>query len=284
MAETLTGVNGEIIKWAREFYNMTSEEAANAIGVNVEKYSAWENGVEFPTYAKLRKISDIFRKPSALFFFPSPPELPQVKGDLRTLSTEVVSKLSKNIIIQFEKAKAYQLNLRELYGERNSILCNRSEFPKDTDELCNYLREIMSFPIDVQKKRKSAKVVFEIFRDKFYELGIYVFKDSFKDNNVSGLCLNDDHYPIIIINNSMSFARQNFTLFHELFHLLSDTSGAEIIRDDYYVYLNDQQTTDEKACDIFANSFLVPLSDFTQELNKLPLSDKRIEELSEGHL
>jgi len=281
LAETLTGVNGEIIKWAREFYNMTSEEAANAIGVNVEKYSAWENGVEFPTYAKLRKISDIFRKPSALFFFPSPPELPQVKGDLRTLSTEVVSKLSKNIIIQFEKAKAYQLNLRELYGERSSILCNRSEFPKDTDELCNYLREIMSFPIDVQKKRKSAKVVFEIFRDKFYELGIYVFKDSFKDNNVSGLCLNDDHYPIIIINNSMSFARQNFTLFHELFHLLSDTSGAEIIRDDYYVYLNDQQTTDEKACDIFANSFLVPLSDFTQELNKLPLSDKRIEELSE---
>lgn len=40
--------------------------------------------------------------------------------------------------------------------------------------------------------------------------------------------------PIIMINNSMSFARQNFTLFHELYHLIANTSGAEIIRDDYY--------------------------------------------------
>ena len=38
MAEILTGVNGNILKWAREFYNMSLEEAANAIGVNYEKY------------------------------------------------------------------------------------------------------------------------------------------------------------------------------------------------------------------------------------------------------
>ena len=30
LAEILTGVNGKIIKWAREYYNMTTEEAANA--------------------------------------------------------------------------------------------------------------------------------------------------------------------------------------------------------------------------------------------------------------
>ena len=40
-------------------------------------------------------------------------------------------------------------------------------------------------------------------------------------------------FPVIVINNSMSFERQIFTLFHELYHLISDTSGAEIIRDDY---------------------------------------------------
>ena len=280
MAEGLTGINGEIIKWAREYYNMTSDEAAKAIGVDVDKYSNWENGIEFPTYSKLKKTSDVFHKPSALFFFPEPPHIPEIKGDLRTLSSDVINSFSKNIILQFEKAKAYQLNLYELYGDKSSILSNNSNFPKGMDELCAFLRERLEVPISAQKKRRSPKVVFEIFRERFYDLGIYVFKDSFKDNNVSGLCVPDENFPIIMINNSMTFARQNFTLFHELFHLIMNTSGAEIIRDDFYLYLNDQQTDDEKSCDEFANAFLVPKSDFELELKKEPLSEDRIAELS----
>lgn len=33
------------------------------------------------------------------------------------------------------------------------------------------------------------------------------------------ICINDEQYPVILINNSMSFARQIFTLLHELYHL-----------------------------------------------------------------
>jgi transcriptional regulator with XRE-family HTH domain len=203
VSEALTGINGQIIKWAREYYNMTSDEAAKAIGVDINKYCNWESGQEFPTYAKLKKVSEVFHKPSAIFFFPNPPHIPTIKGDLRTLSSEVINGFSKNIILQFEKAKVYQLSLHELYGDKPSIISKRSEFPKGIDELCKYLRQMLALPISVQKQRKSPKVVFEIFRERLYELGIYVFKDSFKDNRVSGLCVNDEHFPIIMINNSM---------------------------------------------------------------------------------
>ena len=280
MAETLSGVNGKIIRWARENYNMSPDEAAQAIGVDVSRYMNWEVGAEHPTYAKLKKISDVFRKPSAVFFFPEPPQLPKIKGDLRTLPDEVVNTFSKNVIIQFEKAKVYQLSLQELYGNKESIIAQRDTFPMGTDQLCAFFRTRLEFPINAQKARKSTKVVFEIFREKFYDLGIYVFKDAFKDDRISGICMNDEHFPVIIINNSMSFARQTFTMFHELYHLISDTSGAEIIRDDYYSKLNEQQTEAEKACDTFANAFLVPMSDFEQELKKKPLNEERIEELS----
>ena len=199
---------------------------------------------------------------------------------MRTLPDEIVNSFSKNVIIQFEKAKVYQLSLEELYGIKESIIAQRYSFPKDIDQLCDYFRMQLEFPISAQKARKSTKVVFEIFREKFYDLGIYVFKDAFKDNRISGICLNDDHFPVIIINNSMSFARQIFTLFHELYHLISDTSGAEIIRDDYYVALDAQQTEIERACDTFANAFLVPMNDFKQELKKKPLNEDRIEELA----
>lgn len=280
MAETLSGVNGKIIRWAREFYNMSPDEAAQAVGVDISRYMNWEDGTEHPTYAKLKKISDVFRKPSAVFFFPEPPQLPSIKGDLRTLPDEIVNSFSKNVIIQFEKAKVYQLSLEELYGSKESIIAQRSSFPKDIEQLCNFFRMQLEFPISAQKARKSTKVVFEIFREKFYDLGIYVFKDAFKDNRISGICMNDDHFPVIVINNSMSFARQIFTLFHELYHLISDTSGAEIIRDDYYVALDDQQTKIENACDTFANAFLVPMDDFRQELQKKPINEDRIEELA----
>lgn len=280
MAETLSGVNGDIIRWAREFYNMSPDESAKAIGVDISRYMNWENGTEYPTYAMLRKISAVFRKPSAVFFFPEPPQLPPIKGDLRTLPNEIVNSFSKNVIIQFEKAKVYQLSLEELYGSRESIIAQRGSFPKDIEQLCSFFRTQLEFPISAQKARRSTKVVFEIFREKFYALGIYVFKDAFRDDSISGICINDDHYPVIIINNSMSFARQIFTLFHELYHLISDTSGAEIIRNDYYVALDDRQTEVERACDTFANAFLVPMDDFKQELNKKPFNEARIEELS----
>jgi len=85
---------------------------------------------------------------------------------------------------------------------------------------------------------------------------------------------------VILINNSMSFARQIFTLFHEFYHLVSNTSGAEIIRDDYYKYLNTSQSVTEKNCDTFANEFLVPTDDFKIELSKKEIDDLRIAELA----
>lgn len=280
MAEVLTGVNGQILRWARESYNMSTSETAMALGIDEQRYIKWESGEEFPTYAKLKKISDVLHKPSALFFFPEPPQIQSIKGDLRTLSREVSGRLSKQVIQQFEKAWAYQMDLKELYGEKQSILAMRHTFPTDRTKLCEYFRKALAFPISAQKDRRSDKVVFEIFREKFYEVGIYVFKDAFKDNSISGLCLNDSQYPIIIINNAMSFARQNFTLFHELYHLIADTSGAEIIRDDYYVYLDEQQSCVEKACDAFANEFLVPMADFQIELARETVDEIRITELA----
>ena len=123
MAETLPGVNGEIIRWAREYYNMQPDEAALAIGVDLQRYTNWESGQEFPTYAKLKKISEVFRKPSAIFFFPEPPVLPPIKGDLRTLPDDVINRFSKNIIVQFEHAKVYQMSVKELYHARQKKHC-----------------------------------------------------------------------------------------------------------------------------------------------------------------
>ena len=114
MAEVLTGVNGQILRWARESYNMTPGDTAAAIGIDEARYLRWENGEEFPTYAKLKKVSDVLHKPSALFFFPEPPQIESIKGDLRTLPSAVSDHLSKQVIQAFETARSYQMDLKEL--------------------------------------------------------------------------------------------------------------------------------------------------------------------------
>lgn len=55
MAEVLSSVNGQVLRWARELYNMDINAAAKAIGVDESKYCSWEEGNDYPTYAKLRK-------------------------------------------------------------------------------------------------------------------------------------------------------------------------------------------------------------------------------------
>ena len=68
MGEILTGVNGTILKWARERYNLSPEDAAHSIGITSERYVSWENGEAYPTYAMLKKISNVFQKPLYRFF------------------------------------------------------------------------------------------------------------------------------------------------------------------------------------------------------------------------
>ena len=89
MAEAMLGINGEIIRWAREYYNMQPDEAATAIGVDLQRYTNWESGQEFPTYAKLKKISEVFRKPSAVFFFPEPPILPPIMAERKSVRSGI---------------------------------------------------------------------------------------------------------------------------------------------------------------------------------------------------
>lgn len=120
--------------------------------------------------------------------------------------------------------------------------------------------------------------MFDMWREKFQSLGIFVFKDAFKDDNFSGFCLYDEVYPIIYINNSMSFSRQIFTLFHELYHLIMATSGIDTIRDEYIHFLEETNQDIERKCNKFAQNFLVENSDFVNECKVIDDIGENIDE------
>ena len=122
-------------------------------------------------------------------------------------------------------------------------------------------RSYLGVSLDDQKKWRNATEALKGWREAFEEVGIYVFKDSFKQATISGFCLSDDEFPLIMVNNSTSHTRQIFTLIHELAHILWRTSSLTQHDDSYISSLADPARTVEVFCNRFAGEFLVPSND-----------------------
>lgn len=284
MIEKMTSINPEMLVWARKVSGVTLEEVMEKFGK--DRINAWESGNDHPTYSQLKNLCLLYRKPVAICFFPEPPKLKNPLGSFRTLPKTIIDNPSKEIIKLIDEARVYQLNLYELFDNVNPSNNNISKInlnSLDVISISYKLRSLLDVTLDEQKKIKKMEDALEFWRDKFYNIGIFVFKNSFNDDQISGLCLYDSEFPVIYINNSLSFSRQIFTLFHEMYHIISSTSGIDI-RDDRDMIrniTNQEYSNIEKQCNRFAGEFLVPNDDLLKIINNKLIDDKLILHLSD---
>lgn len=276
-------VNNDILVWARQELNITQEEVADRMGRNIEDIINWEEGKDYPTYAQLEKLAyTIYKRPLAVFFFPNIPNIPKNNGKFRTLDNEIFNEIPTRIIELMNQARVMQLNLQEL-DSNSRIRITELELDIHEQNFYEKLRDVLGVDIELQKKAKNMSDAFEMWRSAFYECGVYVFKEAFKDNSFSGFCLYDIKYPVIYINNSMSYSRQIFTLFHELCHILIKTSGIDKANDDYISRLELDNRKLEMICNMFAGKFLVPTNDLLKLIDNVEINEKNIEKLSKKY-
>ena len=276
-------VNNDILVWARQELNITQEEVADRMGRNIEDIINWEEGKDYPTYAQLEKLAyTIYKRPLAVFFFPNIPNIPKNNSKFRTLDNEIFNEIPTRIIELMNQARVMQLNLQEL-DSNSRIRITELELDIHEQNFYEKLRDVLGVDLELQKKAKNMSDAFEMWRSAFYECGVYVFKEAFKDNSFSGFCLYDIKYPVIYINNSMSYSRQIFTLFHELCHILIKTSGIDKANDDYISRLELDNRKLEMICNMFAGKFLVPTNDLLKLIDNVEINEKNIEKLSKKY-
>lgn len=276
-------VNNDILVWARQELNITQEEVADRMGRNIEDIINWEEGKDYPTYAQLEKLAyTIYKRPLAVFLFPNIPNIPKNNGKFRTLDNEIFNEIPTRIIELMNQARVMQLNLQEL-DSNSRIRITELELDIHEQNFYEKLRDVLGVDLELQKKAKNMSDAFEMWRSAFYECGVYVFKEAFKDNSFSGFCLYDIKYPVIYINNSMSYSRQIFTLFHELCHILIKTSGIDKANDDYISRLELDNRKLEMICNMFAGKFLVPTNDLLKLIDNVEINEKNIEKLSKKY-
>ncbi|MBF0236649.1 MAG: ImmA/IrrE family metallo-endopeptidase [SAR324 cluster bacterium] len=279
-------LNPDVLKWARETAGFKVEEVASKMKKDAKVILAWESGEESPTYVQLETLSyDIYKRPIALFFFPEPPQEETPKQSFRTLPEQNIQKMSPRLRFLRRQAQAMRLNLAELHDNanpaENQIVRDLRFTPNvSLHKMVKNVREYLKIPLEIQFQWKDEDEAFKSWRQLLEDVGVFIFKEAFRDKTVSGFCLFDEKFPVIYVNNTESKTRQIFTLFHELAHLLFGMGGIDSSQEKYIDTLwgNDKQI--EILCNQFSGSFLVPDEDFDQRILDLSINDESVQNLS----
>ena len=280
MPKTLTGINPDVLRWARERSGLTVADVAMKFSKSPDVVDNWEAGETSPTYVQLEKLAyQVYKRPVAIFFFPEPPDEPNKIGEFRTLPASELQNLSDDTRYVVRLAESMRMALRELNDGVNpsprkvfhDILPSLDEPPlKFAEEVRTYVGVV----IEDQVAWQSTEYALASWRTVVEDNGIYVFKRSFKQKEISGFSLMDDEFPIIFLNNSTPPNRQIFTLWHEVAHILLDTSGVTKADDSFIELLAGDSRAIEVQANAFAGEFLVPSGDFDSLIHSGPYSDE----------
>jgi Zn-dependent peptidase ImmA (M78 family) len=279
------GTNPAVLRWARERAGHSLAEVAAAFDREISVVEDWETGRQAPSLAQLEKLAyQLYKRPLAVFFFPAPPAEEEPEREFRTLPETELESLAPDTRFALREALARQMSFRELAGGQNlsarKIFRDISASPDESPRaLAKRIRDYLGVSVDEQAGWEGSETAFKHWRDAVENCGIFVFKRPFKQVGIDAFCLPDLEFPVIFINNKAHFTRQQFSLFHEVAHLLFATAGITKDDDSYIYGLSGTPRKIEIAANRVAHELLVPESDFAIRLPAL-VDDESIGELA----
>lgn len=269
MANQILGINPKVLGWARRRSGHSIDDVAAAFKKDPKEIESWEKGETAPTYVQLEKLAYVlYKRPLAIFFFPDVPAEDNPEKSFRTLPESEIEELAPDTHHKIREARAMQLSLAELsennIAERRILQELGFKGSDKADMVAHTVREYLRVDLNTQKQWKNVTEALKAWRSALEGVGIFVFKDTFKQKDICGFSLHDetDEFPLIVINNSTAQTRQVFTLFHELGHLMVHISGITKKDDRYIDNLPAADRQLEMFCNRFAAEFLVPWADF----------------------
>jgi Zn-dependent peptidase ImmA (M78 family) len=272
-AEPVSGIQPNVLQWARESANISVEDVAKKLKKSLADVEAWEKGESAPSYAQLEKLAySIYKRPLAIFFLPKPPDEPPTKAEFRSLPEHDLSRLDRDTVFLIRKARAFQFALIELFGERSPAerpLWRSVRLLPSASlvEQAAKVRQELGISLNQQRSWESDDDALKQWRRAIEMRGVFVFKHTFKQREISGFCLNHLEFPVIMVNNSTTRTRQIFSLLHELAHILANRSGISTFDESRIEGLPPQDRAIERFCNAIAAEILVPLSDFKTQTN-----------------
>lgn len=249
-----TEVNPNVLRWARETAGVEMQTLARRF----PKLDSWERGVSTPTVSQLEALSDLYRRPLAIFFLSSTPEEPPPPRDFRLLSRDQSRALSKNTRLAMRVARRAQRVYTTLTPDAqvNTPPSPRLHLNDDVEQQATAIRQHLGVTLNEQRSWSDDYAAWRGWRAAVEGLGVLVLQQTMPVNEVRGFSLNGGPIPTIVVSSSDAVLARIFTLFHELAHLLLNTVGMCLPHPD-----QESSTVDiEPFCNRFSGSLLIPFA------------------------
>jgi Zn-dependent peptidase ImmA (M78 family) len=223
-------VSPNILVWARDRLNLTLEAAAEYTGIKLEALKSWEDGSAYPTVNQAKDLAHKYKIPYVYFFLPTPPQnIKLPKGqNYRTIDNIPITEQSVELTALLYDIVQRRDVMLDLYKDMETPLPKFGHFLKaettSNEDIATAIRSILKLPNEPLKLNERTS--FNYLRAKLEEVGILVFQAIKIDTTeMRGLSVYYDTFPIIVVNRGDAYYARNFTLIHELAHLITKTAG-----------------------------------------------------------
>lgn len=256
-----------LLEWARNTAGYSLDDAAHKIGVKTSKLRSWEKGYSLPTITQLRKISDVYKRPLAVFFLNAPPGDIELPSDYRKLDVSASPPPSTELRFAIREANSRRESALELFEDlavqptRFSIKAARSD---DPEAVAGRIRRAL---VRSQTPPKGdGRRVFNYWRTAAEDAGILVFQaERIELTEMRGFSVSERPLPVVVLNIKDAFAGRVFSLMHEIAHIVIRQPGLCLLEEGS---ASEAQRI-EKFCNHVAGAVLLPASVFL-ELPEVP--------------
>ncbi|MFG2738648.1 XRE family transcriptional regulator [Streptomyces chartreusis] len=254
-------VKPELLVWARKSIGLDVRVAAQKSGFPEDRISFWESGQDAPSIAQLRKLSEVYKRPLAVFFLSSPPQGWDVMRDFRVMHGTESALWSPDLHAEFRRANEQReaaLELLTLIGEEPTSAWRVSADEDETLATLARERLLGSSPFPFPTSGNAYERL-GFWVSALEELGVLVLtSNNVPVSEMRGFSIHENPMPVVMVNGKDAVNGRIFSLLHEYAHLLLHSGG--ICDQRVLERPTDADRRLEARCNALAASILMPKS------------------------
>lgn len=281
-------VEPSVLRWALERAGLADD--LGSLG-NLKVHD-WLNQNTAPTINQLKDFAQKTHVPFGMLFLSEPPVEDQLVPDFRSRAGQLghySAELADTIMDQRLRQSWYH-DYANARGLAPNQWVGSARVSADAREIASSMRaEFEKYNPNLDCFRDAGELrskLIDFIEGQGFLVSVSGYVGSYTrriydPDEFSGFYLLDDYAPLIFVNGQETMNAQNFTVLHELGHLLLGESGVSATTDMLTSVTKVSPCQNEKVhrqnelwCDAFAAYFLVPSLKLIQRMDKLGVSKK----------
>ncbi len=249
-----------LIRWARQSFGLSLEEAAKKQRITTDRLAEWEAGEDAPTVAQLRAAARVYRRPLAVFFLNEPPDDFEAIKDFRRARLATKESWSPPLRLAIRRAHEQQdaaADLRHLLGEESRERVSVEDGSRSPKAVAAGARRILGVELDTQfswrTEYQALNGWISALENEAHTLVLQAGEIS--TGEMRGFSIANGTNPVIVLNATDAVRGRIFTAIHEFAHILLNDAGLCDLHDRNGPSPDDQT---ELLCNEIAAAVLMP--------------------------